>query len=251
MSRFYITGDIHGANSIHKFSSDRFPEGKTLTKNDYVIICGDVGLIFYNKQIKEDKYLIEWLNDKPWTTLFVDGNHENHVKLLSGLISSELNPSMNSEEYWISHKFGSTIGQIADSIFHLRRGEIYDIDGLSFFCMGGAASIDKPSRRDGISWWKEEIPNFKECEYALQNLENRQYNVDYILSHTVPQLVFRNYCTLTKTPVWEDKIDSTTKFFDNIYQSTKFKKWYAGHFHIDFEIDNIHFLYDDIIKLQI
>jgi len=247
----YITGDIHGADTINKFGSHQFPEGKLLTKDDYLIICGDVGLIFYNNQSGEEKYCIKWLDEKPWTTLFVDGNHENHPQLLSGLITPELNSSMNTKRYWITQKFGSTVGQIADSIFHLRRGEIYDIDGHSFFCMGGALSIDKASRRDGFSWWKEEQPNFKECDYALQNLEKRQYNVDYMLSHTLPRSIFEKFAALTNTPVWKDKIDATTNFLDHVYKSTTFKKWYAGHFHIDFEIDNVYFLYDKIVELQV
>ena len=53
----YITGDIHGDIDIHKLSKHNFPEGQALTKEDYLIICGDFGLIFdagkYN-QAKKD-----------------------------------------------------------------------------------------------------------------------------------------------------------------------------------------------------
>ena len=38
----YITGDCHG--DWRRFSSDCFPEQKEMTRNDYVIICGDFGL---------------------------------------------------------------------------------------------------------------------------------------------------------------------------------------------------------------
>ena len=39
----YITGDTHIPTDVGKLSSKRFPEQKNLTKNDYVIICGDFG----------------------------------------------------------------------------------------------------------------------------------------------------------------------------------------------------------------
>ena len=39
----YITGDTHG-NWKSRLHHDVFPEGDTLSKNDYVIICGDFGL---------------------------------------------------------------------------------------------------------------------------------------------------------------------------------------------------------------
>ena len=38
----FITGDIH-RNPI-KFNNENFLVGKELTKNDYVIVCGDFGL---------------------------------------------------------------------------------------------------------------------------------------------------------------------------------------------------------------
>ena len=38
----YITGDTHIPVDIQKLSTKRFPEQKEMTKNDYVIICGDL-----------------------------------------------------------------------------------------------------------------------------------------------------------------------------------------------------------------
>ena len=68
----WVTGDIHG--DPRRFSVDSFPEQKEMTRDDFVIILGDFGLVWSNS--KEEKYWLDWLNDKPFTTLFVDGNHE-------------------------------------------------------------------------------------------------------------------------------------------------------------------------------
>lgn len=73
MSRIFITGDVHCPYDIYKLNSKHFPLGKTLTKNDYVIICGDAGFVWSGN--KEDEWWIKWISEKPWTTLFVDGNH--------------------------------------------------------------------------------------------------------------------------------------------------------------------------------
>ena len=37
----YITGDTHA--QFNRFSTKHFPEQKNMTRDDYVIICGDFG----------------------------------------------------------------------------------------------------------------------------------------------------------------------------------------------------------------
>lgn len=73
----YVTGDTHG-DWISRLNSNAFPEGKTLTKDDYVIICGDFGLWH---DTKEERYNLKWLSEKSFTTLFACGNHENYDRL--------------------------------------------------------------------------------------------------------------------------------------------------------------------------
>ena len=69
--KIYVVGDTHGDIDLYKLNSKFFREGKKLTKDDYVIICGDFGAVWNNS--KSDRYLQRWYNEKPWTTLFVDG----------------------------------------------------------------------------------------------------------------------------------------------------------------------------------
>ena len=52
----YITGDTHA--EFNRFSSNLFPEQKALTKNDYVIICGDFGGVWdYKLSLQEKTYV--------------------------------------------------------------------------------------------------------------------------------------------------------------------------------------------------
>jgi len=37
------------------------------------------------------------------------------------------------------------------------RGEVFQIEGKTFAVMGGADLIDKAMRREGKSWWKDEM----------------------------------------------------------------------------------------------
>lgn len=52
----YITGDTHSIFS--RFEIERFPIQEQMTKNDYVIICGDFGGGTYKKDFLTD-YLQE------------------------------------------------------------------------------------------------------------------------------------------------------------------------------------------------
>ena len=74
MGRIYVTGDIH--SEPDRFSMENFPEQKELTRDDYMIICGDFGLVWAeDKESKRETWWLDWLEDKNYTTLFVDVNH--------------------------------------------------------------------------------------------------------------------------------------------------------------------------------
>lgn len=73
----YITGDCHAR--FHKFSTDAFPERKEMTREDYVIVCGDFGGVFFDD--KTERWWLKWLSEKPFTIIYVDGNHENFDRL--------------------------------------------------------------------------------------------------------------------------------------------------------------------------
>jgi len=158
----FITGDTHG--DFRRFGTDSFPEQKQMTKDDYVIVCGDFGI--WNDSPHESHWL-DWLNNKSFTTLFVDGNHSNFDRLYAMPISE-----------W----HGGQVHFVRDSIIHLMRGQVFDITGKRVFTMGGASSHDidagilEPDdpnfstkckqldrqralyRINHISWWKEELP---------------------------------------------------------------------------------------------
>jgi len=234
MSRIFITGDTHGDNSIHKLNTKNFPIQYKLTKEDYVIICGDFGFIWDKKLSHREKYWLDWLYDKPWTTLFVSGNHENI-------------PRLNA--MGISNWNGGKIHKINESVFHLMNGQIFNIHAKKFFTMGGANSRDKAWRIEHNKthkskvWWKEEIPSKKELDEGVLNLEQHDWKVDYILTHCAPFAIEQN---LFSNP----KINAITSYLNNISKAVNYTKWYCGHYHLDKMVDdNIRCIYDDIIEI--
>ena len=69
----YATGDTHGG-WMHRLNMASFPEQKDMKKDDYVIILGDFGLW---DDSRRERQALDWLEGRSFTTLFVDGNHEN------------------------------------------------------------------------------------------------------------------------------------------------------------------------------
>lgn len=249
MTRIFITGDTHIPYDISKLNSKNFPEGKKLTKNDYVIILGDFGLVWNYKETgirvksnptdnhwsKDEIYWKKWLESKPWTTLFIDGNHENFDRL---------------NTYPITKWHGGKVQKISNSIIHLMRGEIYNIGGKKFFTFGGARSIDRgeflgeeQAKKDIHKWWwPEELPTQYEIDNAINNLEKNDFKVDYILTHTLPNnLLMRLYFY---------DFDRLTSFLWNVYEMTTFDNWFCGHLHDDVAVNyKTQVLYNTVIEL--
>ncbi len=122
----YITGDCHA--DFSRFSTAIFPEQREMTKEDYVIICGDFGGVWTKgEESPREKWDLNWLEDKSFTTLFVDGNHENFDRLYS---------------YPVEKWHGGKVHKIRDSVIHLMRGQVFEIEDRKIFTFGGASSHD-------------------------------------------------------------------------------------------------------------
>jgi len=226
----YVTGDTHGR--FERFSNKSWPGIRSFTEDDVVIVAGDFGLLWSNVPDQEELYWRKWLTSKPWTLLFLDGNHENHPRLRAL-------PTVPM--------YGGTVGVVEKNIFYLRRGEIYTIQDRKIFIFGGAASIDKACRTEGISWWPEEIPSYAEMDYGLSNLEKHQYAVHYIIAHTGPQDIcedlFRKYGGIGYDT------DPTRVYLQHVCSTTVFDQFYCGHWHEEYENGEYHFLYEKIVRL--
>lgn len=248
----YITGDCHA--DWTKLSSKNFAEQKEMTRNDYLIVCGDFG-IWHND--KTEQWWLKWLSNKNFTLLFVDGNHENFDRLYS-------------DEFDVVDFCGGKAHKIRENIYHLMRGYVFNLCGKTFFAFGGASSHDiddgildpkdfkttselmnefnnrtqmgEMLRIDHLSWWKEEMPSKTEMDFGLKTLANYGNKIDYIVSHTCPQKI-ASYCGY-ETP------DELTRYFDTILETVQFKKWFFGHHHKNQVVnDKFVMLYEWIVRV--
>ena len=225
----HIFGDTHGPDEIFKINPKKFLD-RDLTKDDAIVVCGDFGLPFFPtdripanelkaknypqhniKSARAYKMYTDWLASFPCDILFVDGNHDNHAFWAE-----------QHTEQWN----GGLIQRLpeASNVIHLMRGEYYTIDGMTVWCMGGAESIDKIYRTEGVTWWREEIPSMKETWHGFDTLEEHGNKVDIILTHTLPQILmpiyFRDISPIN---------DPTGVYLNEIYRRVEFKQWFCGH----------------------
>lgn len=227
----YLTGDTHGTIEIGKLSRANLAvERVEPGEGDFVIILGDFGLVFAaDGQSAEERWWLKWLDEKPWTTLFIDGNHENFARL-----------NALPEEEWR----GGRVHRVSESVLHLMRAQIFEIDGRSFFTMGGAASHDRQFRKEGRSWWPEELPSEEELARADAALDGCGRRVDYVLTHCAPTLV-QGRINPTFLP------DRLTEYLQHVRDTTAFHRWYFGHYHVDREYDDgFCALYDCVMPIE-
>lgn len=291
----FITGDTHGPDRHGSFSRDgfmsrlnttNFPEQKEMTKDDFVIICGDFGGIWDTdrtkvKESSSEKYSLDWLEAKPFTTLFVPGNHENYDRLTGikdeKLLNSWLFAKMPEDE---KEKFrkgypripfhGFFARQIRPSVLMLEHG-VFELNGKTFFAYGGAQSHDieggilNPAdfptegtfesaykdkccgslhfRVKGVSWWEQEQPDAQTEATALASLAEHHNTVDFIVTHdcAASDNALLGYRNPTRI----------NEFLETIKQTVTYRHWLFGHLHDNRDLPGgkDHLLYEQIIQI--
>ena len=225
----WFTGDTHRDIDAHKLNTFNWPEQKHLTKDDYLIVLGDFGCVWNGGET--DLWWQKWHNAKPYTTLFVPGNHENYDLL-----------RQYPEEEWN----GGIVRRIQPSVLMLERGHVFEIDGKHIFAMGGAQSHDAEYRKLGVTMWEQELPSQEEYSCAIKAINRVDNKVDLIISHCAPGQI-------------EDKIlsrrvpirDELTAFLESLSHTVDYDLWLFGHYHCNAMIDEKHIcLYDCISSLD-
>lgn len=143
--------------------------------------------------------------------MFVDGTHENFELL---------------EKYPIEELFGGRAHHISGNLYHMIRGEIFTIDGETYFAFGGGDSPDREIRIAAGTWYKQEMPTVDEMTYAVENLNRYDYNVDYLITHE-PSGNARGLIDSMS------EISAIGSFLDEIAKNVKYKCWYFGSVHFD------------------
>ena len=208
----FLKGDIHG----NLFEIIDFINRFNLGKNDNIIILGDCGIAWR----KDKKDLAQ--NIKLWNEYgngvklyFIDGNHEN-FNILNSL------PIENN------------MGKIADNIYHLRRGQVYEFENKKILVCGGADSIDKYRRIENFTWWKEETIS----QETIDDIPAGHY--DYVLTHCCPRSIFEKNRIYLSTLQFldENKINhSSEDMLEQLKNKITFDHWFFAHYHINRNLD--------------
>ena len=218
----YYTGDIHGET----FWVVRFCKRMRLTKDDTVVILGDVAANYFENE-QDLKVKSELGKLKP-TILCIHGNHECRPEHIPTYKTKEWNGGL----VWYEDQF--------PNLLFAKDGEIYTMGGLRHLVIGGAYSIDVQQRlRYHWQWWADEQPSAETKAYVEQQI--RKNKIDVILSHTCPAKYAPTEAFLPGYD--QSQIDnSTEQWLDRIEETADYLAWYCGHWHIDKRIDRMHFL---------
>lgn len=217
----------------------------------------------YHYPSKVDAYKLNQINNKPWITIVIMGNHENYDII---------------EQMPLINKFDGQVRQCVyngityDHIFIIDRITILNIEGQHILCIPKAESHDiqhllDPNDKNykaalqtckqnhsryrviGKSWWPQEKMNVEENIDFMEQHENEHF--DFVLSHDAPGQInewFPSGIGIYVSTEGERYLDMLRKTLD-------FDCWFHGHYHFDGdwpqEYDNrLHGLYKEILLLQ-
>ena len=222
MDKIIVTGDIHGYwGHLNTVINKKNP--------DKLVICGDFGYWPHFHKSKEfHKRGVPWNQygvKNPKTEIYwIDGNHENH-EAIAAMVAED------GREHPIK-MYG-----FSGDVYYMPRCITMELNGYNCLFIGGAVSIDKDSRVEGVSWWRNE-----ELSYS-DYLNLPEESIDVVFSHTVPTCAFSKMPDITQFLSAKFQ-DSSCRVLEEALHKYKPKQWFFGHFHkqYQFELEGCKFI---------
>jgi 3-oxoacid CoA-transferase subunit A len=246
---FLITGDRHGDVA----SIDNFANRIGLNEEDTIIILGDAGFLYFvRKRHSTGLYrndgainVLKKLAKIPCHIVVIQGNHEAPAWLCE---------FMYQTEYGGSIAYSSPV---APNVIFLKNGEIYNIDGKDYLVMGGGYSVDIARRtvpyaeaHGGRWYFPEELMTDEEFARAEELMQQRNYQVHGILSHTCPLSKQPRdlFLSVNIKPKPNNEMEEKFEVLANRYS---YDIWYFGHYHDNRRIDDkFMMLYYEVQELR-
>lgn len=107
----------------------------------------------------------------------------------------------------------------------LGRYGVKELNGVRFFFIAGAESIDRLWRKEGKEWWPEEELSPSEVKEALELYIKTRPNI--VVSHDCPSSVL----PLVKTLPIELPVSRTQRFLQEMWEAHPPEYWFFGHRH--------------------
>lgn len=225
-----ITGDIHGDVKLKHLSDYADSLHSSGNSPQYLTIAGDFGGLWR----PGDRSVIDACGHFPFTTLFVDGNHENFDLLNS---------------YPVTTWKGGKVHQITEKVIHLMRGQVFELEGKTIFTFGGAVSTDREKRIPGLNWWPQELASEEELAEAERNLCAHGNRVDYIITHCGHMdAVQELHRKLNRSKL---RICTQSYLLSRLLRDASFSAWFCGHYHLDASFGKYEFLYNRFLNPEV
>ena len=208
----YVTGDMHG--DLSRFAD---PALRRLKKGDTLFVCGDFGFIWNDS--RKEKAALKKLSRLKYTVAFLDGVHENFDLLA---------------DYPVEEWHGGRAQRIADNVWHLLRGELYEPEGVRIFTFGGGESAEHELREAHKTWWEQEMPSAEEMTAGLRRLEKAGNEVDYILTHE-PSGKADGYLDISNK-----RLDGVNVYLNQLEERVTCRSWFFGSLHCDKRLSKHH-----------
>ena len=239
MNRIVLIGDTHGVLETGKIFNYQESKSK-LDENDYLIICGDCGVL-WGSDTKEES--IKHFASFGTNILFVDGNHENFDML---------------NAYPVEMWNGGKVHKLASNVIHLMRGQVFEICGKKILTLGGGKSTDIELRQEYISWWENEEFDKNDLKEAIKNLKKHNFCVDFVISHSPSDKTIDDVKDIftqcgEQIPFYiKDKLEysTTSENLQKIEDKLSFYEWICGHLHIDEVCSKKRVIYNNFYELN-
>lgn len=194
-----ILGDNHGA-----WSNLFYELGVKSVENCNILSVGDIGMGFSVDEEKNTKFLNERFKGKNINFYSIRGNHDD--------------PS-----------FFRGSKRIALSNFELIEDyTVVEYNGKNIQLIGGAISIDRTGRKEGVSYWEDERVVFE---------KEKLKRVDTLITHTAPSWCFpQQFNDMVYGWAGEDAylledLTDERAVMDEIFKVCKPHMHFYGHFH--------------------
>jgi hypothetical protein len=107
-----------------------------------------------------------------------------------------------------------------------------ELEGKLFGFLGGAESVDKAFRTEGLSWWKEERITEEDVEFLINNVGDRQ--LDYLITHTCTDSFREKYFGVLDLKKWrlpDGWEDISILMMERVVKTLNPKMHIFGHMH--------------------
>lgn len=208
--RILLLGDTHGRVHAVRDAIDYALEAGC----DRIVQVGDFGYgwdLHYPPNGRFPFIVNEFSAQAGLDFYWLDGNHENFDAL-----QEELGDGFTSHEPV----------KMMSNLYYLPRGSSWDWDGVRFLALGGAYSIDKHVRVEGVSWWRQEMTTRADVERALDRGQ-----ADVMLTHDMPAQIFDALAFSTGWYKSDPDSRSNRQMVSGVMEIVKPKLLVHGHFH--------------------